>query len=92
METVYQKAEKAHEVLIEYYAYQDLRRVCKEIWKEEDAEWEMQCNYLYAKFERLAKEEQRREANSKSARIARKLEQMKLTEDLISKIKRRNGN
>ena len=91
METVYEKAEKSHEFLIEYYAYQDLRRACKEIWKEEDAEWEKQCNYLYAKFEKLAKEEQRREINSKSARIARKLEQMRLTDELVEKIKRRNG-
>ncbi len=91
METVYEKKEKAHEVLIEYYAYYDLRRVCKEIWKEEDALYEKQCNVLYEKFEELAKEERKREENSKSARIARKLEQMKLTDELVSKIKRRNG-
>lgn len=91
METVYEKKEKAHEVLIEYYAYHDLRRACEEIWREEDAVWDQQCKALYAKFEKLAKEEKRREANSKSARIARKLEQMKLTDELVSKIKRRNG-
>ena len=91
METIYEKKEKAHEVLIEYYAYYDLRRVCEEIWKEEDALYEKQCNTLYEKFEKLAKAEKKREENSKSTRIAKKLEQMKLTEDLISKIKRRNG-
>ena len=91
METVYEKKQKAHEVLIEYYAYHDLRRACEEIWREEDAVWEKQCNALYAKFEELSKEETRREKNSKSARIARKLEQMKLTDELVSKIKRRNG-
>ena len=68
METVYEKKQKAHEVLIEYYAYHDLRRACEEIWREEDAVWEKQCNYLYAKFEELSKEEARREKNSKSAR------------------------
>ena len=91
METVYEKKKKAHEVLIEYYAYHDLRRVCEEIWKEEDALYEKQCNALYEKFEKLAKEEKKREENSKSARIARKLEQMKLTDELVSKIKRRNS-
>ena len=91
METVYEKKKKSHEVLIEYYAYYDLRRACEEIWREEDAVWEKQCNALYAEFEKLAKEEKKREENSKSARIARKLEQMKLTDELVSKIKRRNG-
>ena len=91
METIYETKKKAHEVLIEYYAYYDLRRVCKKIWEEEDALYEKQCNHLYNEFEKLAKEEKKREENSKSARIARKLEQMKLTDELVSKIKRRNG-
>ena len=36
------------------------------------------------------KEERKREQNSKSARIAQKLEQMKLTKELVTKIKLRN--
>ncbi len=91
METVYEKKEKAHEVLIQYYAYYDLRRVIKELWEEEDESYKKQCDHLYEKFERLSKEEKKREQNSKSARIERKLEQMKLTDELVSKIKRRNG-
>ena len=40
--------------------------------------------------ERLARKERKREENSKSARIAKKLEQMRMTQDLIAKIKYRN--
>ena len=47
------------------------------------------CKKLYDNFERAAKREQQIEANSKSARIARKLEQMRLTNDLVDKIKLR---
>jgi hypothetical protein len=90
VETIYKKKEKAHEVLIEYYAYYDLRRVLKELWLEEDAIYEKRCNELYEKFETLKKAEMEREENSKSARIAQKLEQMKLSQELIVKIKRRN--
>ena len=44
----------------------------------------------YQEYEEAAARERQREANSKSARIAKKLEQMRLTNDLIEKIKYRN--
>ena len=90
METVYQKYKPAHELLIEYYTYNDLRIIIKDEWKEEDEKYEKQCIKLYQEYEEAAAREQQREANSKSARIAKKLEQMRLTNDLIEKIKYRN--
>ena len=36
METVYQKYRPSHEVLIEYYAYEDLRRILRLEWEHED--------------------------------------------------------
>ena len=90
METVYQKYKPAHELLIEYYTYDDLRRIMRDEWKEEDEKYERQCIKLYQEYEEAAAREQQREANSKSARIAKKLEQMRLTNDLIEKIKYRN--
>ena len=50
---------------------------------------EKHCKELYKKFEKAAAQEKRREENSKSARIARKLEQMRMTDDLVNKIKLR---
>ena len=44
---------------------------------------------LYENFERASKEQKRREKNSKSARVAKKLEQLKMTNELIDKIKSR---
>ena len=90
METVYQKYKPAHELLIEYYTYNDLRIIIRDEWKEEDEKYERQCIKLYQEYEEAAAREQQREANSKSARIAKKLEQMRLTNDLIEKIKYRN--
>ena len=90
METVYQKYKPAHELLIEYYTYYDLRIIIRDEWKEEDEKYERQCIKLYQEYEAAAAREQQREANSKSARIAKKLEQMRLTNDLIEKIKYRN--
>ena len=90
METVYKKYRPAHEILIEYYAYYDLRRILKNEWELEDKKYENQCNKLYAEFEESAKQEKEREENSKSARIAKKLEQMKLSQELVNKIKLRN--
>ena len=57
---------------------------------KEDEKYEKQCIKLYQEYEEAAAREQQREANSKSARIAKKLEQMRLTNDLIEKIKYRN--
>ena len=89
METVYQKYKPAHELLIEYYTYNDLRIIIKDEWKEEDEKYEKQCIKLYQEYEEAAAREQQREANSKSARIAKKLEQMRLTDSLVNKIKLR---
>ena len=90
METVYEKYTPAHELLIEYYTYNDLRIIIKDEWKEEDEKYERQCIKLYQEYEEAAAREQQREANSKSPRIAKKLEQIRLTNDLIEKIKYRN--
>ena len=91
METVYEKYRPAHEVLIEYYSYEDLRRILKIEWEEEDYKYKVHSDALWKEYETASAKEQRREQNSKSARIARKLEQMRLTDELVSKIKRRNG-
>ena len=91
METVYEKYRPAHEVLIEYYAYEDLRRILKIEWEHEDEFYKNHSDVLWKDYETASANEQRRERNSKSARIARKLEQMRLTDELVSKIKRRNG-
>ena len=91
METVYGKYRPAHEVLIEYYSYEDLRRILKIEWEEEDYKYKVHSDALWKEYETAAANEKRREQNSKSARIARKLEQMRLTDELVSKIKRRNG-
>tara|TARA_Y100000004_G_scaffold156994_1_gene182396 strand:+ start:1612 stop:1893 length:282 start_codon:yes stop_codon:yes gene_type:complete len=90
LETVYQKYKPAHELLIEYYTYYDLRIIIRDEWKEEDEKYERQCIKLYKEYEEAAARERQREENSKSARIAKKLEQMRLTNDLIEKIKYRN--
>ena len=91
METVYEKYRPAHEVLIEYYAYEDLRRILKIEWEHEDELYKNHSDVLWKECETASANEKRREQNSKSARIARKLEQMRLTDELVSKIKRRNG-
>ena len=90
METVYQKKKTSEQVLMEYYWYYDHRDHLRNEWKEEDDKLKNHCDTLYAEFEELYRQERRREENSKSARIARKLEQMKLTEELVSKIKLKN--
>ncbi len=90
METIYQKYKPAHELLIEYYTYNDLRIIIRDEWKEEDEKYEKQCIKLYKEYEEAAAREKQISENSKSARIAKKLEQMRLTNDLIEKIKYRN--
>ena len=50
---------------------------------------EKHAKQIYEQYERAAKQERQREENSKSARIARKLEQMKMTNELVNKIKLR---
>ena len=46
METVYEKYRPAHEVLIEYYSYEDLRRILKIEWEEEDELYKVHCDVL----------------------------------------------
>ena len=91
METVYEKYRPAHEVLIEYYAYEDLRRILKIEWEYEDDLYRKHSDVLWKEYETAYANEKRREENSKSARIARKLEQMRLTDELVNKIKLRNA-
>ena len=90
METVYEKKRTATEVLMEYYWFYDHRDHLRNEWKEEDDKLKKHCDTLYTEFEELYRQEKTREENSKSARIAQKLEQMKLTNELVSKIKLKN--
>ena len=90
METIYERKKPAHEILIEYYAYNDLRRIIRLEWEEEDEKFKGHCDKLYTEYEETAESERKREENSKSARIAKKLEQMKMTDELVTKIKLRN--
>ena len=90
METVYEKYKAASEYLMEYYTWVDILGIEKREFEEHAEAMEKHCKRLYENFERAAKEERRREQNSKSARIAKKLEQMRLTNELITKIKLRN--
>ena len=89
METVYEKYKSASEYLMEYYTWVDLLGIERREFEEHAEAIEKHCKKLYANFERATKEERRREQNSKSARIARKLEQMRMTNELVEKIKLR---
>jgi len=91
IETVYGKYRPAHEILIEYYAYCELRGFLQDDWENEDKMYKAQCDKLYEEYKTAAAKEKDREENSKSARIAKKLETMKMTEDLVAKIKLRNN-
>ena len=87
METVYEKYKSASEYLMEYYTWVDLLGIERREFEEHAEAIEKHCKQLYEKFEKAAAQEKRREENSKSARIARKLEQMRMTNDLVEKIK-----
>ena len=87
METVYEKYKTASEYLMEYYTWVDLLGIERREFEEHAEAIEKHCKKLYANFERAAREEKRREQNSKSARVARKLEQMRMTNELVEKIK-----
>ena len=87
METIYEKKRTSVDALMEYYWYYEHRDYLRNDWKEEDEKLKQHCDTLYAEFEELYRQEKSREENSKSARIARKLETMKLTDELVSKIK-----
>ena len=90
METVYEKYKTASEYLMEYYTWVDLLGIERREFEEHAEAIEKHCKKLYGHFERAAAEERRREESSKSARIAKKLEQMRLTKELVTKIKLRN--
>ena len=91
METVYEKYRPAHEILIEYYAYCELRGFLQDDWDKEHKMYIAQCDKLYEEYKTATAREKDREENSKSTRIAKKLETMKMTEDLVAKIKLRNN-
>ena len=90
METYYEKYKPAREYLMEYYTWVDLLGIERREFEEHSEAIEKHCKRLYENFERAAAEERKREENSKSARIAKKLEQMRLTNELVNKIKLRN--
>ena len=90
METVYEKYKTASEYLMEYYTWVDLLGIERREFEEHAEAIEKHCKRLYVNFEKAAAEERRREDSSKSARIAKKLEEMRLTDGLIAKIKYRN--
>ena len=87
MLTVYKKYRPAHEILIEYYWYMDHVSLEEKLFKEEMQKFQGHIDKLYQDYLEAVKQEKKREANSKSARIAKKLEQMKLTDELVTKIK-----
>ena len=87
MQTVYETYKPASEYLMEYYTWVDLLGIERREFEEHAESIEKHCKQLYEKFEKAAAQEKRREENSKSARIARKLEQMRMTNDLVEKIK-----
>ena len=89
METVYKQYKPARELLLEYYTWVDILDIEREEFKRHAESMEKHARQIYEQYERAAKQERQREENSKSARIARKLEQMKLTNDLVEKIKLR---
>ena len=89
METVYKQYKPARELLLEYYTWVDILDIEREEFKRHAESMEKHAKQIYEEFERAAKQEKQREENSKSARIARKLEQMKMTNDLVEKIKLR---
>ena len=84
METIYEKKRTSTEALMEYYWYYEHRDYLRNDWKEEDEKIKQHCDNLYAEFEELYRQEKSREENSKSARIAKKLETMMLTVVLVS--------
>ena len=73
---------------MEYYWYVDHILQEEQFFKEEISKWQSQADKLYSEFQEAAENERKREENSKSAKLAKKLEQMRLTQDLVTKIKR----
>ena len=89
VQTVYEAYKPASEYLMEYYTWIDILDIERREFNEHAESIEKHCKELYKKFEKAAAQEKRREENSKSARIAKKLEQMRMTDDLVNKIKLR---
>lgn len=89
METVYEKYKPASEYLMEYYTWIDILDIERREFEQYAETIMRNCKKLYDDFERAAKREKQITENSKSARIARKLEQMKMTNELVDKIKLR---
>ena len=89
METVYKQYKPARELLLEYYTWVDILDIEREEFKRHAESMEKHARQIYEQYERAAKQERQREENSKSARIARKLEQMRMTNELVEKIKLR---
>ena len=89
METVYKQYKPARELLLEYYTWVDILDIEREEFKRHAESMEKHAKQIYEQYERAAKQERQREENSKSARIARKLEQMRMTNELVNKIKLR---
>ena len=87
VQTVYEAYKPASEYLMEYYTWIDILDIERREFNEHAESIEKHCKELYKKFEKAAAQEKRREENSKSARIAKKLEQMRMTNDLVEKIK-----
>ena len=76
---------------MEYYLYYEHCDYLRDDWKKEDEIIKEPCDKLYKEYEEAAAQERSREENSKSAKIAKKLETMKLTDELVSKIKLIDG-
>ena len=89
METVYEKYKPAREYLMEYYTWIDILDIERKEFEHHAEAIMRNCKTLYDNYERAAKREQQIEANSKSARVAKKLETMRMTNDLVDKIKLR---
>ena len=77
METVYEKYRPAHEILMEYYWYCDHRSMIEDEWKEEDDIYKNHCDRLYEEYEKARAQEKRLAESSKSARVAKRLEEIK---------------
>jgi len=74
---------------LEYYTWVDILDIERREFNEHVESIESHCKILYENFEKAVKQEKQREENSKSARVAKKLEQLKMTNELVEKIKLR---
>ena len=89
MQTVYETYKPASEYLMEYHTWVTILGMEREEFEQHAKSVEKHCKQLYENFEKAAAQEKRREENSKSARVAKKLEQLKMTNELVEKIKLR---